>query len=218
MEYIKLFFDFVFNIDKHLVEIINQYQNWAYILLFLIIFCQAGLILTPFLPGNSLLFAAGTIAAKDGNPLNIYILLIVFFAAAFSCDFFNYLLGKMLGDNIYKKDYRFIKKAYLIKTHEFYEKHGGKTLILARYMPIIRSFATLVAGVGTMKFPRFITYTIIANVLWINIFLFMGYLFGNMPVIKDNFTIVIIVITGSSVIPHFVAAIKHKLAKKQNTV
>ncbi len=213
-ELIKYLFDFVIHIDKHLIEIVNNYQAWTYLVLFLIIFCETGLVVTPFLPGDSLLFAAGAIAASDGT-LNIYTLVLLLMSAAFIGDNTNYFIGKFLGHKVYEKNYRLIKREYLDKTHGFYEKHGGKALIIARFMPIIRTFAPFVAGVGTMTYKRFLIFCIIGNILWVNSFAFAGYLFGNIPLVKNNFTIVIFLIIIISLLPSFFAVIKQFLNKKK---
>ncbi len=146
------FIDFVIHIDRHLLEIVTNYQSWTYAILFIIIFCETGLVVTPILPGDSLLFAAGAVAAMEGNPINIYVLVILMLMAAMIGDNTNYFIGKFLGKKVYEKNYRLIKRKYLDDTHAFYEKHGGKTLIIARFMPIIRTFAPFVAGVGKMTY------------------------------------------------------------------
>src|SRR5512133_1740846 len=188
---IRFFIDFVLHIDTHLVEIVTNYQAWTYAILFLIIFCETGLVVTPFLPGDSLLFAAGAVAAMEGHPLNILFVIPLLFFAAFLGDTTNYSLGRFLGVKVYEKDYKLIKRKYLDETHSFYEKHGGVTLIIARFMPIIRTFAPFVAGVGTMKYLRFISFSIAGNVLWVVSFSLAGYYFGNIPLVKQNFTIAI---------------------------
>jgi len=207
--------DFILHIDKHLAEIVNQYQSWTYLILFIIVFCETGLVVTPFLPGDSLLFAAGTIAALDGNPLNVYTIAGLLMVAAIVGDNTNYFIGKLLGHKVYEKDYKLIKRKYLDKTHSFYEKHGGKTLVIARFMPIIRTFAPFVAGVGEMSYRRFITFCLIGNILWVNAFTFAGYAFGNVPVIKRNFTLVIFFIIFISLLPTLIAVAKQLLAKRK---
>jgi membrane-associated protein len=197
----RFFVDFVLHIDRHLLEIVTNYQSWTYAILFLIIFCETGLVVTPLLPGDSLLFAAGAVAAMDGNPINIYVLVLLMLLAAFLGDNTNYTIGRFLGIKVYEKDYKLIKRKYLDDTHAFYEKHGGKTLVIARFMPIIRTFAPFVAGVGTMKYPRFLTYCIIGNLLWVNLFSFAGYYFGNLPTVKHNFSLVVFAIIFISFIP-----------------
>jgi membrane-associated protein len=207
--------DFVLHIDRHLVEIVTEYQNWTYLLLFVIIFIETGLVIWPFLPGDSLLFAAGAIAAMPGNPLSIYLLVILLFIAAFTGDNTNYSIGRFLGTKVYEKDYKLIKRKYLDETHAFYEKHGGKTLVIARFMPIIRTFAPFVAGVGTMKYKRFLMFCIAGNVLWVNAFLWAGYFFGNIPAVKRNFSLVIFAIIFVSFMPPVYAFIKRTIQSRR---
>jgi len=210
------FIDFVLHIDKHLAEIVTNYQSWTYAILFLIIFCETGLVVTPFLPGDSLLFAAGAVAAMDGNPLNIVFLVPLILIAAFVGDNTNYTIGRFLGIKVYEKDYKLIKRKYLDETHAFYEKHGGVTLVIARFMPIIRTFAPFVAGVGTMKYRKFLMFCIIGNLLWVNIFCFAGYFFGNIPVVKENFSLVVMAIIFVSFVPPVYAFIKQLIKNRRN--
>jgi membrane-associated protein len=212
MELIKFLIDFVLHIDRHLHEIIVNYNTWTYLILFLIIFCETGLVVTPFLPGDSLLFAAGTFAAIGA--LNIAALLIVLFCAALLGDNNNYFIGRFIGNKVYEKNYRFIKREYLEKTHAFYERHGGKTVIFARFMPILRTFAPFVAGVGTMKYPRFLIFSILGNLLWVNIFCWAGYFFANNDFVKKNFSMVIIGIIMVSLLPPIITVIREKLKSK----
>ena len=169
MEFLKHILDFVLHIDKHLIEITTQYQKLTYLILFLIVFCETGLVVTPFLPGDSLLFAAGSIAALDGSPLDIYLLGLTVFLAAFLGDNSNFFIGKFAGHKVYEKNYRLIKRKHLDRTHAFYEKHGGKAVIIARFIPIIRTFAPFVAGIGGMKYRRFIIFSVAASLLWISL-------------------------------------------------
>jgi len=212
MEYIEFFIDFVLHIDKHLAKIVAEYETWTYLILCLIVFCETGLVVTPFLPGDSLLFAAGAIAGLA--MLNIYFLVLLLFFAAFTGDNINYFVGKYLGETVYQKNYRLIKREYLIKTSQFYEKHGGKTLVIARFMPILRTFAPFVAGVGKMMYPRFLTFSFLGNLLWVNIFLWAGYIIGNNEIVKKNFSLVIACIIIVSLIPPVVGFLKMKFAKK----
>jgi membrane-associated protein len=218
---IRFFIEFILHIDQHLLEIVTNYQSWTYAILFVIIFCETGLVVTPFLPGDSLLFAAGAIAAMPGNPISIYMLVALMLVAAFSGDNTNYSIGRFLGHKVYEKNYKLIKRKYLDETHAFYEKHGGKALIIARYMPIIRTFAPFVAGVGTMRYRRFLMFCIIGNVLWVITFCFAGYFFGNIPTVKRNFTLVVLAIIIISFIPPVYTFIKQtikfrKQAKHEN--
>jgi membrane-associated protein len=214
MEFIRYLIDFVLHIDKHLLEIVSNYQTWTYLILFLIVFMETGLVVTPFLPGDSLLFAAGTIAAMPGEPLQMMPLIILLICAAFSGDNTNYFIGRFLGHKVYEKNYRLIRREYLDKTHAFYEKHGGKTLVIARFMPIIRTFAPFVAGVGSMTYLRFISFSIIGNVLWVILFTMGGYFFGNIPFIKNNFTIAILAIIFISLLPMIIAFVQNIFRKK----
>jgi membrane-associated protein len=209
--------DFILHIDRHLVEIVSQYQNWTYLLLFVVIFIETGLVIWPFLPGDSLLFAAGAIAAMPGNPLSIALLVILLFVAALTGDNTNYSIGRFLGTKVYDKNYRLIKRKYLDETHTFYEKHGGKTLIIARFMPIIRTFAPFVAGVGNMKYKRFLMFCIAGNILWVNTFLWAGYFFGNIPAVKRNFSLVIFAIIFVSLLPPVYAFIKKTIQVRSNS-
>ena len=214
LELLKNFIHDILHVDDTLQKWVPVYHYLTYLFLFIIIFMETGFVVTPFLPGDSLLFAAGMVAALDGHPLNIIILIPLLICAAFGGDNTNYFIGKLLGQTVYEKNYRLIKRAYLDKTHAFYEKHGGKTLIIARFMPIIRTFAPFVAGVGTMRYFRFISFSIVGNVLWVVSFSLAGYFFGNIPLVKNNFTIVVFGIIFISVLPMIIAVIKNFLAKK----
>lgn len=200
MNFIIYFVDFFIHLDKYLPLIIQSFGIWAYVLLFLVIFCETGLVVTPVLPGDSLLFALGAFAAQGA--LNIEILLISLCLAAVAGDTVNYSIGNFLGSKVFHyQDSRFFKKEYLLRTHQFYEKHGGKTIIIARFIPIIRTFAPFVAGIGTMKYPKFITYNVVGGVAWVCLFLLAGYFFGGIPAVKNNFTLVIMAIIIISVMP-----------------
>lgn len=201
MEIIHYLLDFVLHIDQHLVDIVSEYKTWTYLILFLIIFAETGLVVTPFLPGDSLLFAAGAIIAKPESGLNIFLMAILLIAAAILGDMVNYLIGDYVGLKAFSGRYKLLKKEYLEKTQAFYIKHGGKTIIYARFIPIIRTFAPFVAGVGTMSYGRFASYNVIGGVLWVLSFLFLGYFFGGLPVIKQNFTYVILAIIVLSLLP-----------------
>jgi len=222
MEAIKFLIDFILHLDVHLTEIINNYGIWAYAILFLIIFVETGLVVMPFLPGDSLLFAAGAFAAPQiingqqvDGPFNVFYLIGLLFIAAFLGDTLNYAIGNWFGPKVFQRDYRFLKREYLLKTEEFYHKHGGKTIIFARFIPIIRTFAPFIAGVGTMKYSRFLSYNVIGGILWVAGFVIAGYLFGNIPAVKKNFTLVIFAIIILSVIPPMLEVAKHKFARKK---
>lgn len=214
IDLLKEFIDIILHIDIHLHQWVTDYRTWTYLILFIIIFMETGFVVTPFLPGDSLLFAAGTIAAMDGEPLNIIVLLLILTIAAYVGDTVNYFIGKSIGHKVYEKNYKLIKREHLDKTHAFYEKHGGKTIIIARFMPIIRTFAPFVAGVGTMSYLRFTSFNIIGGILWVFSFCIAGYLFGNIPMIKQNFTIAIFVIIFLSLLPMIIAFIQSYFKKK----
>jgi membrane-associated protein len=215
MHLINQLINFILHIDTFMEGWINVYQNWTYLILFVIIFCETGLVVTPFLPGDSLLFAAGAFAAKESHPLNIAIIVFLLIAAAFSGDNTNYFIGRFIGLKVYEKDYKLIKKEYLNKTHDFYEKHGGKALIIARFMPIIRTFAPFVAGVGTMKYLRFFSFSIIGNISWVNLFAFGGFYFGNITYVKSHFSLVILGIIFISLLPVISAVIKNFVERRK---
>src|SRR5688572_32081799 len=177
IEFIKSLLDFVLHIDQHLVEIVQDYQTWTYLILFLIIFAETGLVVTPILPGDSLLFAAGAIIAKPETGLSIFVMLVLLIVAAILGDLVNYHIGKYIGPKAFSGHYRFLKAEYLNKTHAFYEKHGVKTIIYARFIPIIRTFAPFVAGIGTMTYGKFATYNVVGGIAWVSSFLFLGYFF-----------------------------------------
>jgi membrane-associated protein len=210
IELIKSLIDFILHIDQHLVEIVSNYQTWTYAILFLIIFAETGFVVTPFLPGDSLLFAAGAIIAKPGTGLDIIGMFFLLVIAAILGDMVNYAIGNKIGARAFSGRYKFLKKEYLERTQRFYEKHGGKTIIYARFIPIIRTFAPFIAGVGTMTYRKFATYNITGGVLWVGMFLFLGYFFGGMPIIKQNFTYVIFAIIILSVLPPVVEIIRGK--------
>lgn len=212
MEIIEFLIDFVLHIDQYLSDIIQQYGAWTYSLLFLIIFIETGLVIMPFLPGDSLLFAAGTFAAVGS--LNIFYLFFLLWFAAVIGDSVNYWIGHKIGPRAFEKDIRFLKKEYLEKTQRFYDKHGGKTIILARFVPIVRTFAPFVAGVGSMNYGRFLAYNIVGGFLWIGIFLGLGYFFGNISFVQENFELVIVGIILISVAPMAIEYVRGKARKK----
>lgn len=199
MELIGYLIDLIIHLDEHLSVIIQTYGTWTYLLLFLIIFLETGLVVTPFLPGDSLLFAAGSFAALGS--LDVALLFALLGFAAILGDTANYWIGHTIGPRAFTGNIRFLKKEYLERTHEFYERHGGKTIILARFIPIIRTFAPFVAGVGAMTYSRFIAFNVFGGLLWVGLFVLGGYFFGNLTVVKDNFTLVILAIILISVLP-----------------
>lgn len=210
LEYIQTLIDFVLHIDRHLVEIVNEYQTWTYLILFLIIFAETGFVVTPFLPGDSLLFAAGAIIAKPESGLNIFLMGLLLIIAAVTGDMVNYFIGEYMGPKAFSGKYKLLKKEYLEKTQLFYEKYGGKTIIYARFVPIVRTFAPFVAGVGTMHYGRFASYNVIGAILWVVGFLFLGYFFGGLPVIKENFSLVIFAIIILSILPPVIEVLRKK--------
>jgi membrane-associated protein len=207
MDVISNFIDIVLHVDEYLSQIISQYGTLTYVLLFLVIFMETGLVITPFLPGDSLLFAAGTFASPalaapgEKPPLNIIVLILVLCAAAILGDTVNYWIGHAIGPRAFSGNVRFLKKEYLDRTHEFYEKYGGKTIVLARFVPIVRTFAPFVAGVGAMSYGKFITYNVLGGVLWVLIFTLAGYFFGNLPFVQEHFELVVVAIIFISVLP-----------------
>ena len=212
MDFLATLLDFFIHLDVHLGEIILNYGGWTYAILFVIIFMETGFVVTPFLPGDSLLFAAGTFAALGSlNPMLIFFLL---FAAAVLGDTANYWIGSVIGLRAFEKERRFLNRDHLEKTQRFYEKHGGKTIVLARFVPIVRTFAPFVAGVGTMKYRNFVIYNIFGAFLWTSLFVFGGYFIGNIPLVKENFEIVIIVIIFISVLPMVVEYINSLRERK----
>jgi len=212
MDFLKTLIDFFLHLDQHLGELIRNYGLWSYLILFLIIFCETGLVITPFLPGDSLLFAAGTFAAR--GDLSVWWLFILLTVAAIIGDTVNYWVGHYVGPKVFhKENVRFLNKKHLERTHEFYEKYGGKTIIIARFIPIIRTFAPFVAGIGSMTYWRFITYNIVGGILWVGICVFAGFFFGNIPIVKNNFSIVIIAIVLISVLPVIVEFIRHRMSR-----
>jgi Uncharacterized membrane-associated protein len=214
MEFVHQFIDIVLHLDKHLSAIIGQYGGWTYLILFLIIFCETGLVVTPFLPGDSLLFAAGTIAALGA--LQVVPLMGLLMAAAIAGDNLNYWIGHYVGPRVFSKEkVRFLNKEHLNRTHQFYEKHGVKTIIIARFMPIIRTFAPFVAGVGQMTYSRFLPFDVLGGVLWISLFILGGFYFGNIPVIKRNFSIVIFAIIFLSILPGIIELIRARMEKSR---
>ena len=213
---ISILIDFILHIDQHLVEISAQYGVWIYAVLFLIIFCETGLVVTPFLPGDSLLFAAGGIAAVGS--MNIHVMVALLLAAAILGDAANFMIGKFFGRKLFANpDSKIFRQSYLEKTHAFYEKHGGKTIIIARFVPIVRTFAPFVAGMGSMHYGTFIRYNIIGAIAWVVLFAYAGYFFANTKIVKENLSLVLAAIIVLSVLPAVVEIVRAKRAtKKQN--
>ena len=204
MNIVQFLLDVFLHLDEHLSAIITQYGTWTYALLFFVIFMETGFVVTPFLPGDSLLFAAGTFAALGS--LNLGLLLGLLCVAAVAGDTANYWIGHYLGDRAYQ--IKGIKREYLEQTHAFFEKHGGKTILLARFVPIVRTFAPFVAGIGRMSYGYFISYNVIGGIAWVTLFTLAGYLFGNIPFVQHNFSLVVIAIILVSVVPMVIEAVK----------
>jgi membrane-associated protein len=211
MNFAQLLVDLFLHLDKHLSTVITQYGVWTYAFLFAVIFVETGLVVTPFLPGDSLIFAAGTFAALGS--LNVWLLFLLLALAAVLGDTVNYWIGHYLGDRAY--NIKWIKREYIERTHRFFEKYGGKTIFLARFVPIVRTFAPFVAGIGKMSYPYFISYNIFGGIIWVALFTFAGYFFGNIPFIRDHFSVVIIAIVLISIVPMAIEAIKAQRESKQ---
>ncbi|HOE13717.1 MAG TPA: DedA family protein [Candidatus Saccharicenans sp.] len=213
MDFIEKFIDILIHVDRYISQFIDQFGIWTYLVLFLVIFAETGLVITPFFPGDSLLFAAGAIAAiGDLNIINLFLLLSL---AAFLGNLSNYWIGYKIGPEIFKKERsRLFNKNYLNRTHEFYEKHGSITIVIARFMPFIRTFAPFVAGIGKMTYFKFLIYSLVGSVMWVALFLFGGYYFGNISVVKENFSLVIIAIIVISLIPAAISYIHSRKGSK----
>ena len=214
MEVIKSLIDFILHIDKHLSAIISQYHALTYLILFAIIFAETGFVITPFLPGDSLLFAAGALIAEGGTGLNIYLLALILIVAAFTGNTVNFTIGGYLGPKVFKEKNKILKLDYYLRTHAFFEKHGAIAVILSRFMPIIRTIAPFVAGVSKMSFPKYSLYNLIGGVSWIIVFVFAGFFLGNAPFFKAHFALVGVVIILISVIPPVFAAVRSKSKRK----
>lgn len=215
MEIIHTIINFTLHIDQHLVEIVQQYQTWTYLILFFIIFAETGFVITPFLPGDSLLFAMAALIAKGGTGLDIILMGVLLCIAAIAGNTTNYYLGSYFGSKVFKPENTVLKLEYYTQTQFFFAKHGGKAVIFSRFLPIFRTIAPFVAGVGGMPIGRYTLYNVIGGLSWILSFLYLGYLFGNIPIIKDNFTIVIFIIIFSSIIPAVYGVIKSKYKEKK---
>ncbi len=214
MELISALIDFILHIDKHLIDITQEYQTWTYLILFLIIFAETGLVVMPFLPGDSVLFAMGALIAKPETNLNLLVMLVLLIAAAILGDFVNYEIGKHFGQRVFRKDSKIFKPSYLEKTQSFYDKYGLKTIIYARFVPIVRTFAPFVAGVVKMPYSKFGLYNIAGGILWVTLFLLGGFFFGQISFVKNNFSIVVLAIIGISILPPIIEVIKEKFTKK----
>ncbi len=202
MELFTYLIDFVLHLDHHLNELVRQYGAWTYLILFLIVFAETGLVVTPFLPGDSLLFAVGALAATDGSPIRVEWVAVLLIVAAILGDTVNYQIGHYLGPRVFsQKHSRWFRREHLDRTHAFFERYGGKTIIIARFLPIVRTFAPFVAGIGAMTYWRFLLYNVVGAFLWVGLLLYAGYFFGNAPLVKDNFSLVILAIIVLSILP-----------------
>lgn len=213
MESLKHIVDFFLHVDKHLLELVQTYGSWVYGILFGIIFMETGFVVTPFLPGDSLLFAAGALAGAGALDIRIVVPLLI--TAAVAGDNVNYMIGRVVGPRVFHQGNRFFKQEYLHRTHTFYEKHGGKTLVLARFVPIIRTFAPFVAGIGRMHYPRFLAFSIGGGTLWVCLFSLIGYFFGGLKVVKENFSIAVLVIIFISLLPMIVEVLKARINSRR---
>ena len=209
MEFLALLLDIVLHLDQHLTLLINQYGVWVYAILFAIIFCETGFVVTPFLPGDSLLFVVGALAATGALDVQAVILLLM--AAAFLGDNTNYWIGRFVGPRVFTHESRWLNRRHLDKTEAFYIKHGGKTVLFARFLPIIRTFAPFVAGIGHMVYKRFVLFSILGAIVWINSLVFLGYFFGNIPIIKNNLTLAILGIVVLSFLPGIIHFVRGKM-------
>ena len=214
MEIISQFIDFIVHIDQHLLQLINSYENWTYLILFLIIFAETGFVFTPFLPGDSVLFALGAIIARPDSPLSLPLFMVILVFAAISGDFVNYEIGKYVGIRVFKPGSRIFKPTYLQKTQGFYAKHGTRTIIYARFVPIVRTFAPFVAGIGKMPYRVFGTYNLVGGILWVSLFMLAGYFFGQLPFFKHNFSLVILAVIFISLIPMLIQFLTANKSKK----
>ena len=208
MEFIKDLASFILHIDSHLADLIARYGTWTYAILVLIVFCETGLVITPLLPGDSLLFAAGTFAALGS--LDPVVLNVLLFSAVIAGDNVNYWIGRWIGPRAFSGEIRFFRKEYLDRTSAFFARHGGKTVILARFIPIVRTFTPFVAGIGAMTYPRFLAYSLAGGALWVTFFIWAGYFFGNLPFVRENFSLVVLAIILLSVLPIVIGVLNER--------
>lgn len=217
MEYLHFIIDFILHIDVHLTELVANYGTWVYAILFLIVFCETGLVVTPFLPGDSMLFVAGTLAASSTTgDFNIVVLNVILIAAAILGDGVNYTIGRLFGEKMFSNpNSKIFKQSYLDKTHNFYEKHGGKTIILARFVPIVRTFAPFVAGMGRMGYKHFAAFNVIGGIAWVMIFSLLGYFVGTIPWVQQNLKLLMVVIIIVSVLPGVIEVLRERAKSKR---
>lgn len=215
MELLEHLIDFILHIDLYLVDLLREYKTWIYLILFLIVFCETGLVVTPFLPGDSLLFALGALAAIPSSGLSVVLLVVLLCVAAVLGDSFNYYTGNRLGGRLYDKDYWFLRQAHLQQAERFYERYGGRTIIYARFIPIVRTFAPFVAGMGNMNYRRFLLFNVAGAVLWVVFFILVGYTFGNLPVVRKNFSLLVLGIIGISLLPPVVTLLRQRIGVRK---
>ena len=214
MEFVSALFQVFVHLDQHLLSVAQDYGVWVYLLLFLIVFCETGLVVTPFLPGDSLLFVAGTVSGAGA--MNVHVLALVLTLAAVAGDSLNYAIGRWIGPRVFRRvDSWFFKRAYLERTHRFFERFGGRNIVIARFVPIVRTYAPFVAGVGQMDYRRFAAFNVSGAILWVGLIIYAGYLFGNVSVIKNNLSVVILGIILLSMSPGLVELVRHKLAARR---
>ena len=214
MEFIHFIIDFILHIDLHLAELVAAYGMWIYAILFLIIFCETGLVVTPFLPGDSLLFVAGALASLPTNSMNVHLLVLLLCIAAIVGDGVNYFIGRFFGEKLFSNpDSKIFKQSYLDKTHAFYEKHGGKTIVLARFVPIIRTFAPFVAGMGRMNYSYFVLYNVVGGIVWVCSFAYLGYFFGGLEIVQENLKLLLVIIILVSILPIIIEFVRSKMKK-----
>ena len=212
MDLLTLIVDFILHVDVHLQELMNNYGLWVYGILFLIIFSETGLVVTPFLPGDSLLFAAGALTVGSAMDVNVLALLLI--VAAVLGNITNYTIGHFFGAKLFNNPHsKIFRRDYLDKTHAFFDKHGGKTIIITRFLPIVRTFAPFVAGMGAMTYKRFMAFNIVGGILWVCSFVYAGYLFGNMPIVRQNFTLLVMGIIVFSILPIIIETVRHRLKR-----
>lgn len=211
--FVRFIIDFILHIDVHLAELVAQYGVWIYAILFLILFCETGLVVTPFLPGDSLLFVAGALAALPSNNLDVHTMVVLMVIAAILGDAVNYTIGRLFGEKLFSNpNSKIFRRSYLDKTHQFYARHGGKTIILARFVPIVRTFAPFVAGMGHMRYRHFALYNVAGALLWVLLFTYAGYLFGDLPIVQENLKLLIVAIIFVSILPGVIEIWRHRRA------
>ncbi len=214
MDWIKNLIDVVLHLDQYLNQLVANYGVWTYSILFLIIFCETGLVVTPFLPGDSLLFAAGALTARPASGLKVHWLSLLLMVASMLGDSVNYWIGYFVGPKVFSRENsKLLNKKYLERTHQFYERHGGKTVIIARFMPIIRTFAPFVAGIGRMTYLKFLAYSVTGSILWVGAFVYAGYFFGNLELVRENFTLVVLAVIFISLLPGIIEFLRARAGR-----